>query len=103
MLEKLSDLHDIMFSQPQSLTRLAKFVVQMNQSAGKWKGVASKPFILGVKSNRTKYVHFVGLPCSEGHQQEINTFGRQFRLAAKQINAQFKVIYKSYASSESFA
>lgn len=87
VLEKLSDLSELIFSQPQSLTRLAKLIVFMNQSAGKWKGAAQRPFVLGLKSSRTSRAYFVGLQCGQPHEVERNFFGRQFQTAATQIQS----------------
>eukprot|EP00510_Aplanochytrium_minuta_P002458 CAMPEP_0184023020 /NCGR_PEP_ID=MMETSP0954-20121128/11045_1 /TAXON_ID=627963 /ORGANISM="Aplanochytrium sp, Strain PBS07" /LENGTH=341 /DNA_ID=CAMNT_0026305691 /DNA_START=254 /DNA_END=1276 /DNA_ORIENTATION=- len=90
ILERLDDTSDLIFSQPQSLVRLARFLVKAHVNSGKWTGLSAKPFVLGIKSNRTMKSYFVGLQCCRAGEMQRNAFGRAFQYAASRIEAEMK-------------
>eukprot|EP00511_Aplanochytrium_stocchinoi_P014025 CAMPEP_0204881800 /NCGR_PEP_ID=MMETSP1349-20130617/2985_1 /ASSEMBLY_ACC=CAM_ASM_000710 /TAXON_ID=215587 /ORGANISM="Aplanochytrium stocchinoi, Strain GSBS06" /LENGTH=183 /DNA_ID=CAMNT_0052040907 /DNA_START=17 /DNA_END=568 /DNA_ORIENTATION=- len=90
ILERLDDTSELIFSQPQSLYKLAKFLVKAHVNSDKWIGISAKPFILGIKSSRTMRAYFVGLQCSQVGEIQRNEFGRSFKLAASKIDADIK-------------
>lgn len=88
---RLAEDEERFFTQPQTLSKVALFLVDLHREGQRWVGRNAAPFILISRSEHKKTFMVVGVTCPQrSGEVHRNTLGTAFKLAAEETGACYR-------------